>query len=189
MLNRIKFICGITIVLCVGNFVFAQTNNHQTAAQKTVKFTSVYTDMKRDCKTLPEPKGVEPVGDPAGACKGYGGHRIFISYSAWAAGMSVESLKNPDDTITLGMDYFDYGAKNEKVEWRLANGKPFAVIIRLGKYKERDDGENPYTDANRIGSKLVVKGLKGFEQIDFEVDGAAPDANVKARQMADENYR
>jgi hypothetical protein len=144
--------------------------------------------MKNDCKTLEDPPGTDEGGDPAGECKGYGGYRIFISHSAWAAGYSIQDLKDSDVSIDLGMDYGGYGEKGEKVEWRMANDKPFAVIMRLGKYKEPPDGENPYTDKNRIGSTLVVKGLKGWEQIDFKVDGATPDANAKAREMADQNY-
>lgn len=151
------------------------------------KFTSVYTDMKRDCKTLEEPAS-EEAGEPAGACKGFGDYRIFIGYSAWAATISVENLKNADVRIDLGTDYGNYGAKGEKIEWRMADGKPFAVIVRIGKYKDRADGENPYTDKNRAGSTLVVKGLEGFEQIDFTLDGAAADANQKARNLADKNY-
>lgn len=45
---------------------------------------------------------------------------------------------------------------------------------------------NPF--ANRTGCRLVVKGLKGWEHIGFEVDGSAANANEKARRMADENY-
>ena len=159
-------------------------------AQKSSKpiFKSLYTDMKSDCRTLEEPTGNTHGGDPAGACKGYGGYRIFISHSAWSASFSVEKLGNPDESITLGTDYPGYGEKGEKVEWRTANGKPFAVIMRVGKYKELGDGENPYTEGNRAGSVLVVKGLKGWENIDFEVDGATPNANARARVMVDEKY-
>ncbi len=178
-----KLCCCLLLIICAG-ISAAQSLSIKPAAPV---FSSLYTDLKRECRTLKEPKGVEP-GDPAGACKGYGGYRIFISYSAWAATLSAESLKNRDESVTLGSDYFDYGAKSEKVEWRLANGKPFAVIIRLGKYKENNNGENPYTDKNRIGSALIIKGLKGYEQIDFTVDGASANANVKAREMADGNY-
>lgn len=155
---------------------------------KAPVFRSLYTNMKRDCRTLPEPKGTDPVGDPAGACKGYGGYRIFISHSASSAQFSVESLKNKSESIDLGNDYSSYGARGERVEWRMANGVPFAVIMRLGKYKERDDGENPYTARNRTGSTLVVKGLTGWEHIDFTVDGAAAGANLEARALADQNY-
>ena len=70
----------------------------------------------------------------------------------------------------------------------MADGKPFAVIIRFGKYKESSDGGDPFAEGNRTGSRLVIKGLKGWEHIDFEVDGATADANQKAREMADQNY-
>jgi len=165
-----------------------KTASRSAQNAKAPSFTSVYTNMKRDCRTLPEPKGADPGGDPAGVCKGYGGYRIFISHSAWSAGFSIQALKDKSVSIDLGNDYSSYGARGEKVEWRLANGTPFAVIIRLGKYKDRDDGENPYTAANRIGSTLIVKGLKGWEHVDFKLDGAAAAANVEARKLADQNY-
>lgn len=149
-------------------------------------FTSVYTNMKRDCKSLENPATEQNGTDPLVQCKGYGGYRISMSYSAWAAGISVENIKKPDDSITLGMDYGNYGDKGEKVEWRMANSKPFAVIVRFGKYEEAGNDGNPF--AKRTGSILVVKGLKNFEQIDFEIDGAIANANQKAREMADQNY-
>jgi hypothetical protein len=183
-MNIMKYLFGLLLVLMCAGTAFAQKNSEP----KRPVFTSAYTDMKRDCRTLPEPKGVETGGDPAGECKGYGGYRIFISHSAWAASYSVEKLKNPNESIALGTDYSGYGAKGEKVEWRMANGLPFAVIMRVGKYKDTGDGENPYQDKNRTGSTLVIKGLKGYEQIDFEIDGASANANAKAREMADQNY-
>lgn len=151
-------------------------------------FKSLYTDMKRDCRTLKGPEGAGERGDPAGTCEGFGGYRIFVSHSAWSAHYSVEKLGAPGESVALGTDYSGYGSKGEKVEWRTAKGLPFAVIMRVGKYKERADGENPYTDDNRDGSTLVVKGLKGWEHIDFEVDGATPNANARARLLADQNY-
>ncbi|MBC7910891.1 MAG: hypothetical protein H7Y30_10355, partial [Pyrinomonadaceae bacterium] len=141
-----------------------------------------------DCKTLEEPAGVEEGGDPAGECKGYGGYKISIGYSAAAAHLAVENSKNPNESIELGTDYGSYGSKGEMVEWRMANDKPFAVIIRIGKYKNTDDPASYYADKNRTGSTLVIKGLKGWEHIDFKVDGATPKANEKAREMADQNF-
>jgi hypothetical protein len=178
---KIRSILVVSLVLVVcASSAFTQKESKAT-------FKSVYTDMKRDCRILKEPASAER-GDPAGACKGFGGHRIFISHSAWSANYSIEKLNNQNESIELGTDYSSYGSKGEKVEWRLANGKPFAVIMRVGRYKERADGENPYADENRTGSTLVVKGLKGWEHINFKVDGATPDANVKARTIADQNY-
>lgn len=175
-----SLICGL--VFCVS--ALAQKKGKAAKTQ----FTSVYTDMKRECRTLPEPKREEMGGDPAGACKGYGGYRIFISYSAAAASLYADLPKTEDLEIPLGTDYFGYGDRGEKIEWRMANGKPFAVILRLGKYKESDDG-NPFNQKDKIGETLVVKGLKGFEQIDFEIDARQASANEKARALADENFK
>jgi hypothetical protein len=149
-------------------------------------FTSVYTDMQRDCKFVRDPEAEAQGSDSPKVCKGFGGYQLTIGYSAWGAAVAVERAGKQGEHFPLGEDYGDYGARGEKVEWRLASGKPFAVIIRLGKYGEPSGDGNPF--ANRTGSKLIVKGLKGWEQIDFEVDGAATGANEKARRMADENY-
>ncbi len=35
---------------------------------------------------------------------------------------------------------------------------------------------------------MIVRGLKGFEDIDFKVDAKTPNANVKARELADNAY-
>jgi hypothetical protein len=81
------------------------------------------------------------------------------------------------------MQALDYKQKN--VEWRLANGKPFAVIMRMYDYA----GTPECNTAGKItGSSLIVKGLKGFESIDQSVDGNTPNANVKARELADKGY-
>lgn len=160
------------------------------SAQAQSKFTSVYTDMKKDCKIIREPTSAQhESGDPASECKGFGGYRIFISHSAQAAGLSVENLKNPNENVFLGSDYGAYGDRNEKIEWRLRDGKPFAVIARFGKYKTGANDENPFDFNNRTGSTIVVKGLRGFEHIDFAIDGATVKANEKARQTADRAFK
>ncbi len=192
MSKSIARYCQRTIILTMfllGAAVFA---NAQTAASKPTSqtnFTSVYTDLKRDCEFEDEPAETAAGGDPAGACKGFGGYKIFISYSAQAAHLRIEDSQNDGAAIELATDYGGYGERGEKVEWRLANGKPFAAIIRINKYKGENDGGNTYYAlANRVGSKLVVKGLKGFERIGFEIDGATPNANQKAREVADQKY-
>lgn len=149
-------------------------------------FTSVYTDMQRDCKFVQDPEAETQGSDSPKMCKGFGGYRISVGYAAWSAAIAVERVNRPKEHVLLGEDYGGYGAKGEKVEWRLAGGKPFAVIIRFGKYGEPGGDGDPF--ANRTGSRLVVKGLKGWEHIASEVDGSTEGANEKARRVADENY-
>lgn len=170
---------------------FVSAATAQKKKPSAIKFSSVYTDVERDCKdalNAADAKEAEANGqDIPLVCKGYGGYRINIGFSAAAAFVSLENPKT-DETINLGNDNLSYG-NTGKIEWRLANGKPFAVIVRFGKYREMGaDEDNPLDEKLRIGSRLIIKGLKGYEKIDFEIDGAAAAANSKARQKADENY-
>ena len=68
----------------------------------------------------------------------------------------------------------------------MANGKPFAVIMRVYEYGGNDLCA---TGGKIIGESLIVKGLKGYEQIDGTVDVKTPNANAKARDLADKGYR
>ncbi len=122
-------------------------------------------------------------------CKGYGGYEINIGYSASSSQFSINRVGKPDeDVVTSTMQPIDYDLKR-KVEWRFANGKPFAVIYRIDLTKgDSSDAIGMWSKENKTGEHLVIKGLKGFEHINFEVDAKTADANVKAREMADAAY-
>lgn len=152
-------------------------------AQKTTpKFSSVYTDLDKSCKTIGGGGGTDPAFD----CRGIGGYRIYNWSAAAAQFFAVKTSKNNEDMIQLASQSFDFDMGKAKVEWRLVNGKPFAVIMRFNKYADPDD-TNPYF-GKKIGTELIVKGLKGFEKIDFTVDAKTPNANAEARKLADNAY-
>jgi hypothetical protein len=67
----------------------------------------------------------------------------------------------------------------------LANGKPFAVIFPIDKYK-RDIAETP----NKIsGNILIIKGLDGYEKINHQiVMKRYLDPYKEARKLADQFY-
>ena len=139
---------------------------------------------------LPACDALAPSGeDMPLKCKGYGGYEINIGYSATSSQFSINRAGKPDeDVVTSTMQPIDYDLKR-KVEWRFANGKPFAVIYRIDLTKsDSSDPTGMWSKENKTGEHLVIKGLKGFEHIDFEVDAKTADANVKARQMADAGY-
>lgn len=153
--------------------------------QKTAgatKFSSVYTNTGADCKTISGGEGTDDASD----CRGAGGYRLHIWASAANLWIGVET---PDkkDRITIATQGFDFDRKPHVVEWRTANGKPFAVILRLAKYDESNE-QDPY-GGKKIGEELTVSGLKGYEDIEFTIDAKTPNANLKAREMADEAYR
>jgi hypothetical protein len=89
-------------------------------------------------------------------------------------------------SIPLTTQNLTYDQQGSKIEWRLADGKPFAVILRVFKYSGK--GQYPLQE-KPTGEVLLVKGLHGFEQIAYEVDVKSnANPNVKARMLADSGY-
>ena len=149
-----------------------------------VKFTSRYTNLDKDCKTI---KG-EPAGtDPAYDCKGVGGYQISVSYAAAATLLGIYT-RDDERVGDIPMQSLDHEVSKVNVEWRLADGKPFAVIIRLYRYSDKETDRFGYF-GRKIGEELRVVGLKGFEDIAITVDAKTPTANRQARDLADEAYR
>lgn len=73
------------------------------------------------------------------------------------------------------------------MEWRLANGNPFACIVRITCLEEDEGGGLSLW--RKVGEYLLVKGLKGYSSTDFEVDvERTKNPNERARELADENY-
>ena len=174
---------------------FSMAAEPTRSTPRAQRFSSVYTDFKRDCKsalTKKEEKEAEARGtDIPERCKGYGGYYVDVSYSAMASSISV--MMKDEQVTSFGMQALNYtDVKGRKMEWRLADGQPFAVILRVVNYKTAplEGGETPFDDKFKTGESLIVKGLKGYEKIDFTVDTkSTPNPNEKARQLADENYK
>lgn len=182
LIIKAAFICSAIILsLC-----FASVSGAGKASAPA--FSSAYTDLNKDCRDAF--KEVGEGQDMPLRCKGYGGYYIYIYYSAWASHINAQMMGRDDVTISLAMQELGYSdAKGRKIEWRMADGKPFAVILRVSHYKELNDGNNPFDEKLKTGESLMVKGLKGYEHIDGSVDARTPDANVKARQLADSQYK
>lgn len=125
-------------------------------------------------------------------CKGCGQYYIYIFYSVYASHITVYTGKNDDDSIYLSSERGDFvRQKDSKVEWRLADGQPFAVILKVSKYNENvlNEAKNPYQDQYKIGEFILVKGLKGYEHIDLQFNAKkTPNAFAKARESADAAY-
>jgi hypothetical protein len=188
MLNMKCFLFIIAATL-----LCSMSGSSQTAPNKgrAPKFSSVYTDMQRDCKnavTRKEEREMLASGqDIPESCKGYGEYYPGISYSAITAYVWIGSKR--DDTFSITLNQKGTNAAGRKLEWRLADGKPFAVILRVT-YFSGDSGPdgNPFHDKYKEKETLVVKGLKGYEKINFEIEAKTPNANEKAREMADNAF-
>ena len=155
-------------------------------AQPAPRFSSAYTDLNTQCRQDGNPNE-QPGSDLPLTCKGYGGYTLNVSYSAFAASLYAQK---GTQSVYLAEVEGDYDAqKNRKLEWRMANNAPFAVILRVNTYRPAPDGGDPFQAKNKTGTLLRVVGLAGFEGIKGEVDAKTLNANEKARALADAGYR
>ena len=181
------------IALAILYLVIAASLTHaQTAAKgkSAVAFTSVYTDLKTECGsglTPKEEKEAEQAGqDIPSVCKGYGGYEIFLASDGANAQFQVRTKsRKPEKDVVITEDlYYGDGIGARKVEWRLADGKPFAVIFRIDLFGEADE----QGARKKLGEQIRVVGLKN-KQIDFKVDvKTTPNPNEEARRLADGSY-
>jgi len=134
-------------------------------AKRTPKFTSVYTDLTKGC----EEKGGEEGGHVSTFCKGPGGFQVHYFDAATIYQLNVADATRDweEPILSFGLDKLKAVGR---VEWRLADGVPFAVAV-----KDPSNG------------RFIVRGLKGFERIRFESEGK--NAGTDARGGADNEYR
>jgi hypothetical protein len=154
------------------------------SAQPATRFSSGYTALTKcgSGMTRKEEREAEKHGsDIPTRCKGYGSYDVYIYYSACSSIISLE--KKGDENISLATQAVGWKQKN--VEWRLANGKPFAIIMRVYDYA---GNEQCATGGRITGESLIVKGLKGYERINETIKTTTPNANLKAREVADKAY-
>lgn len=169
---RTYLVAAITIA-CFAASISAQV-------KKAPKFMSVYTNLKTACRSYAGSNG----SDGYSICKGPGGYQVRIYYSAATTQINAER-KGKDDHFPIATAAYGFDWGKSRIEWRLANGKPFAVIMRIPKYADPADGE--YI-GKVIGQELVVAGLLGFESLSTTIDAKTAGANALAREAADAEY-
>jgi hypothetical protein len=176
-------LASLILLLLVSNPATSSGQRFAAPAQGPPRFSSVYSALT-NCgsgMTRKEEREAEKHGsDIPTRCKGFGGYSVDVSYSACSSSFS---LVKGEDSISLGMQAMRW--KQKTVEWRLADGKPFAVIMRVYDYAGNDECA---TGGKITGESLIIRGLKGFE-IDETVDvKSTPNPNLKARELADKGY-
>lgn len=142
------------------------------------KFSSILTRFNKDCRN--KFSDIEEGQDMPLICNGPDKYKIEIGYSA-----CCEYVQISDNSFILDLPaQIISTVTNRVLEWRLANGKPFAVILRLDKYKG-----DLALDAKKVREVLFVKGLHKFENINYEVDIKGQlNPNQEARSLADQSY-
>ena len=144
------------------------------------RFGSVYSNLTTNCKNFAGSNG----SDGYSICSGPGGYQIRNYYAA-AAALYVVELKGGEASYPLPMLDLGFDDRKTIVEWRTADGKPFAVIMRIPTYAKARDEKEYFGLVN--GERLVIRGLKGID-LDMSIDGRLPGANKTAREIADTAY-
>ena len=169
---------------------------------QTPVFASRYTDLKKDCDTpawfladkrtweARHPGKEYPEPPPESLdCKPVGAWRATIDWSAVSMVLRVVPLSpgaKADAALQVG-ERLGEGRSAGALEWRLADGKPFAVIFRTQAWRENpkwtSDGKAPQYIVS--AEKIVVRGLSGFTALNLEIPANDTQANIKARAAAD----
>lgn len=159
-------------------FLFIAATSIAVSAQ--TKFTSTYTNLGAGCQVLRGGDGQ----DDAKLCKGPAGYQVRVYSSAMATHIVAE-LKGSDKNFPLATVSLGFNESKAKVEWRHANGKPFAAILRVPTY-----GEAPPDGGlgKPKGEELVIQGLSGYERIGAAVDAKRTGSNLAARKVADDMF-
>ncbi|MBK9575585.1 MAG: hypothetical protein IPO40_00775 [Fibrobacteres bacterium] len=145
--------------------------------------TSSYTNMETDCGDAIDESSVPAGTDIPQKCKGPGGYRVNETYAVFGSFRHI--TRASDDAMiapNLSPDDCPIPAFGKMVEWRLRNGKPFAVIQRASCYSMEDAGVGGR--GKQLGEWLVVQELQGAKRKQ-QVDASKPNANIKAREIAD----
>lgn len=153
-------------------------------------FSSRYTELRgTGCRADgPERKKGEEGegGDVPQVCRGFGGYVVRLNFSATETSIEVARGKAFSRSLTKEDDGFlGHGAK---MEWRLKDGMPFAVIVRRYDYDLNKEPRHP-DPRNKTGERLLIRGLQGFDKLSAEVNVREKNANERARRIADDFAR
>ncbi len=139
--------------------------------------SSVYT--KYDIAKCPKlDVGNTDEGDSGSwLCKGYGNLKIYFAEGDLR--QFVAFGKSPKQHCAAEQTFSGFNSANNTIEWRLNKGKPFAAIQRW------TVSYDP-ADSAKTKTWLVVTRLESNNSCHMAVvEGAFPNANLKAREIAD----
>jgi hypothetical protein len=147
-----------------------------TASADTV--SSVYTSLaEADCRVVDQD---EETGDTTSRCPGTAGYGLLVH--DWDARMSVDVVAPGGRAHRLrysGVITSAFSSLGPRAEWRMRNGKPLAIIVRVNAF------ENPDAPDRATSYLAVAKITSGEVCVTDRIPPTTPNANEAARQAAD----
>jgi hypothetical protein len=143
---------------------------------------SAYSELKiedaKNCKRI-TPASQPGEGENSGIfqCKGHGD--LAVAFAEDDLRSFVGFGKKPRNTCAFRQTFAGFNSVEKKIEWRLKDGVPIATIFRWSVSYDPED-------ASKQKSWLVVTRLGDANSCHIGyVEGGYPNANDKARQLAD----
>jgi hypothetical protein len=143
------------------------------AAAQTLSSRYTMLDLRR-CRTL---ERIEEGESVRLRCPGLAGIPLYVNEGDGRSEVDA----GVDDGEWESLPAFN--RIGDRTEWRLSGGRPFAIIYRL---------QTAASESAAAGSALIVEaiGRRGSPGCRIAmVDGALPDANLRARALADRQAR
>lgn len=173
-------------VMSTKNSSISDATPDQAKPISKITFSSAYTKLNsKTCEPIGKPENEQD--EPSEICTGYKGYNIYVSNHGIARFYIGREISKDNDSWTeLNLPSFLLNAGSDQIiEWRLANGEPFACIVRA-EYDKRLF--NP--DEGGMANNLIVQNLRGFATISVSIDARKNKrANQEARERADAAYR
>lgn len=172
---------GATLRISAG-VMFCSVWMNQAAAET---IASAYTSAaEKDCRTVGKPEG----DSSTQTCTGKDGLIVLVNEDDLRQTVSVgrnarAAAKEPATETFFG----PFNSAGPTIEWRMADGKPFAIIQRWQIADNDDQGKaGPTNKPMLIVTRLPPGPVCHVAYIDA---AANPNANELARQVADESAR
>jgi len=147
-------------------------SSSNAAAAEQQRITSAYTKLDlNDCR-IEEQFEAGSVSQ----CPGYAGIPVFVDEGDLRFDVSAGSRGR--ENVCRGSLNCSFNFPGKTVEWRLANGKPFAIIYRL-------EVSADVSQDRKKSSRLLVETVGQDGCRIANIDGAGPEANAVARAAAD----
>jgi hypothetical protein len=141
----------------------------------------------RDCRRIGKPSELD--GSTTRLCPGKGGLSVLISEDDLRETVSVGKNRAAAAREPAAQVWFEpFNSSLATVEWRMAAGKPFAIIQRwlIADNADRDEKDRPRHKAMLAVTRLPPGAVCHVAYVDV---AANPNANELARKAADELAR
>ena len=141
----------------------------------------------RDCRRIGKPSELD--GSTTRLCPGKGGLSVLISEDDLRETVSVGKNRAAAAKEPAAQVWFEpFNSSLTTVEWRMAAGKPFAIIQRwlIADNADRDEKDRPRDKAMLAVTRLPPGAVCHVAYVDA---AANPNANELARKAADELAR